>query len=99
MVLPTWFGKSLCYQLLPLVFDMMPNSGGKAKAIVIVVSPLVALIKDQVSLPGVFTIIYAYYCRLFDVTTAEWLLVTFVWRVMITSNFVDVKLQLVYFTP
>ena len=50
------------------------------------VSPLIALIKDQVSQLGVFTIIYAYYCRFFHVRTAEWLLVTFVGRVMIMSK-------------
>ena len=43
--LPTGSGKSLCYCLLPGVFDEIHHSKG---SIVIVVSPLVALMKDQV---------------------------------------------------
>ena len=43
--LPTGFGKSLIYQALPLVFDVTRNSTGH---IVVVISPLVNLIKDQV---------------------------------------------------
>lgn len=42
--LPTGFGKSLIYQALPLVFDAMHGEGH----IVVVVSPLVSLMKDQV---------------------------------------------------
>ena len=44
--LPTGFGKSLCYQVLPFVIDQKRGSSGSA---VIVVSPLVALMEDQVS--------------------------------------------------
>ena len=44
--LPTGSRKSLCYSLLPGVFDEMRRS--KERSIVIVVSPLVALMKDQV---------------------------------------------------
>lgn len=44
--LPTGFGKSLCYQVLPFVMDQKRESSGSA---VIVVSPLVALMEDQVS--------------------------------------------------
>ena len=43
--LPTEFGKSLIYQALPLVFDVALNSTGH---IVVVISPLVNLMKDQV---------------------------------------------------
>jgi len=46
-VLPTCFGKSLIYQILPEVFDFM--SGTKDKAMVLVVSPLNALMQDQIS--------------------------------------------------
>ncbi|XP_022780469.1 Bloom syndrome protein homolog [Stylophora pistillata] len=42
--LPTGFGKSLIYQALPLVFDAMHREGH----IVVVISPLVSLMKDQV---------------------------------------------------
>lgn len=44
---PTGSGKSLCYGCLPLVFDSL-RSGGKQEAIVVVVSPLKALMLDQV---------------------------------------------------
>ena len=45
--LPTGFGKSLCYIILPRVFDLILGIG--KKSIVLVVSPLVALMKDQVA--------------------------------------------------
>ena len=45
--LPTGYGKSLCYTILPLVFDAIQKV--KSKSIVIVVSPLSALMKDQVA--------------------------------------------------
>ena len=44
--LPTGFGKSLCYVLLPYIFDVLRGTSGKS--IVLVVSPLIALMKDQV---------------------------------------------------
>ena len=42
--LPTGSGKSLCFSVLPYAFDYLH------KRIVIVVSPLIALMKDQVSI-------------------------------------------------
>ena len=45
--LPTGFGKSLCYILLPRIFDLL--RGVENKCIVIVVSPLIALMKNQVA--------------------------------------------------
>ena len=45
--LPTGFGKLLIYQALPLVFDVTRNSTGH---IVVVISPLVNLMKDQVEI-------------------------------------------------
>ncbi len=45
--LPTGYGKSLCYILLPRIFDLL--RGVEDKSVVIVVSPLVALMKDQVA--------------------------------------------------
>ena len=45
--LPTGYGKSLCYTLLPSVFDLL--RGVKEKSIVLIVSPLLALKKDQVA--------------------------------------------------
>jgi len=43
--LPTGFGKSLIYQALPTVFDVLRSSSGH---IVVVVSPLISLMEDQV---------------------------------------------------
>ena len=43
--LPTGSGKSLCYSLLPLVYDQLTQRR-EAHSIVIVVSPLIALMKD-----------------------------------------------------
>ena len=47
IAVPTGFGKSLCYSLLPLVFDRIREDG--KSSIVIVVSPSLALITDQVN--------------------------------------------------
>ena len=44
--LPTGSGKSLCYCVLPAVFDSL--RGVKGLSIIVVVSPLIALMKDQV---------------------------------------------------
>ena len=45
-ILPTGFGKTLCYACLPLIFDelspVVPHS------IILVVTPLIAIMKDQV---------------------------------------------------
>ena len=46
--LPTGHGKTLCYALLPAVFDLKMNLAEKT-SIVMIVSPLVALMKDQTS--------------------------------------------------
>ena len=45
-VLPTGFGKSLCYQVLPGILCRQ-REGEQKDSIVIVVSPLIALIRDQ----------------------------------------------------
>ena len=45
VVLPTGFGKSLIYACLPLVFDSILATHG---SIVLVVTPLTAIMKDQV---------------------------------------------------
>ena len=46
MSLPTGSGKSLCYAILPKVFNIL--WGKSCKSIAIVVSPLISLMKDQV---------------------------------------------------
>ena len=43
--LPTGFGKSVCYEVLPFVFD---DKLGKDNSVVIVVSPLISLMIDHV---------------------------------------------------
>ena len=47
IILPTGFGKSVCYQCLPLLHKKLYP--GSDSAIIVVVSPLKALIKDQAS--------------------------------------------------
>lgn len=48
-VLPTGYGKSLIYQLLPLVLDFFTANGSPVrKSTVIVISPLNALMRDQI---------------------------------------------------
>ena len=48
-VLPTGYGKSLCYGCLPIVFDKLLGTKGEHCSIVVVVTPLTAIMKDQVS--------------------------------------------------
>ena len=49
-VLPTGYGKSLIYQLLPYLFDVYNNnSEEKKQSAIIVLSPLNALMEDQIS--------------------------------------------------
>ena len=43
--LPTGFGKSLCYEVLPFVMD---DKLGRHGSVVTVISPLVSLMADQV---------------------------------------------------
>ena len=45
--LPTGYGKSLCYVLLPCVFDILRKV--EKKSIALIVSSLVALMQDQVA--------------------------------------------------
>ena len=45
-ILPTGFGKSLCYACLPVAFDKCQKKE-RGYSIVVVVSPLVAIMKDQ----------------------------------------------------
>ena len=46
--IPTGSGKSLCYGCLPLVYDSLRSKTRGSKSIVVVVSPLKALMLDQV---------------------------------------------------
>lgn len=48
--LPTGYGKSLCYSCLPCLFDILGLQTGKTQrvgAVVVVVTPLVAIMKEQ----------------------------------------------------
>ena len=50
-VLPTGYGKSLCYACLPIVFELNDAdtvAGENGKSIVAVVTPLTAIMEDQV---------------------------------------------------
>lgn len=49
MILPTGFGKSACFTCLPLAIDIYQGRSANKKSIIIVVSPLTALICDQVT--------------------------------------------------
>ena len=46
--LPTGYGKSFCYQCLPLLFDILQSHEVRT-SIPVVVTPLAAIMKDQVS--------------------------------------------------
>ena len=47
-VLPTGFGKTLCYACLPLVFDKLSRTKEVNPSIVLVLTPLNVIIRDQV---------------------------------------------------
>ena len=47
-VLPTGYGKSLCFGCLPIVFDKLLGRVGEDRSIIVVVTPLTAIMKDQV---------------------------------------------------
>ena len=46
--LPTGSGKSLCYECLPWTFDQLRGAREQGRSIVVVVTPLISLMKDQV---------------------------------------------------
>ena len=48
MLLPTGFGKSICYQALPFLFNHKLGLAVTQRRAVLVVSPLIALMIDQV---------------------------------------------------
>ena len=48
-ILPTGFGKSLCYACLPAALDIL-NKKERGYSIVVVISPLIAIMTDQVKL-------------------------------------------------
>ena len=45
-MLPTDYGKSQCYGCLPIILDKLL---GSARSIIVVVTPLTAIMKDQVT--------------------------------------------------
>ena len=53
--LPTWFGKTVCYAALPMAFDHLldrDSSDPSVRSVAVVVSPVLALIRDQVDSLG-----------------------------------------------
>ena len=46
-ILPTGYGKTACFACLPKAFDLIYDNDDDSKSIIIVISPLTALIKDQ----------------------------------------------------
>ena len=48
VALPTGYGKSLCYQVLPILFDAL-RGHPTPTSIIVVVTPLTSIVKDQVS--------------------------------------------------
>jgi ATP-dependent DNA helicase RecQ len=48
VVLPTGYGKSACYACVPRAIDLYQNRKDEDSSIIIVVSPLTSLMKDQV---------------------------------------------------
>ena len=48
VVLPTGFGKIACFTFLPFAFDLCQERDLENRAIIIVISPLTALILDKV---------------------------------------------------
>ena len=57
--LPTGYGKSLCYAILPWAFDELRNT--KKASIVLVVSPLISLTTDQVRAYTLFCVLTCYF--------------------------------------
>ena len=53
-ILPTGYGKTLCFTALPAAFDLVLGKES-GHSIVIVVSPLKALMEDQVSIIQTWT--------------------------------------------
>ena len=67
VILPTGYGKTLCYALLPFVFDHLRKRTPRS-SIVVCVSPLVSLMMDQFSkysLKGLATVCWGSTGRLF----------------------------------
>ena len=49
MILPTGFGKNICFDVLPFVFDhMLDVVAGQMRSCIIIIPPLIALMVNQV---------------------------------------------------
>lgn len=48
VIMPTGMGKSLCYQIPALAIEQEPSGADEKPALTVVLSPLIALMKDQV---------------------------------------------------
>ena len=49
VILPTGYGKSLCFALLPLVFDYLRGEANTSIVICVRVSPLTSLMMEQIT--------------------------------------------------
>lgn len=58
-ILPTGFGKSLCYACLPKIYDRMSTG----LSVIVIITPLTAIIKDQVSFKFLF--LHACMCNMY----------------------------------
>jgi superfamily II DNA helicase RecQ len=83
--LPTGYGKSLCYGCLPLARDKLLGTQG---SVVLVVSPLIALMKDQVQSFRKRDISAAYVTSDGDVECND-----------MKAGFLEGKYQLVFISP
>ena len=83
--LPTGAGKSLCYLLLPFTFNLLRNSNS---SIVIVVSPLKSLMKDQVAKASGLGLKCVYLSREYQIIflSPEVLLTELRWREMLRTE-------------
>ena len=64
-VLPTVYWKILCYACLPFLFDHLHQFEEPQKSVVVVVTPLTAIMEDQASWfpnPGSFLVIQRFVC-------------------------------------
>ena len=63
VTLPTGFGKSAIYQSLPFCASVLADKSSQVRLFVLIVSPLIALMRDQVASLSSRSVRAAYLCR------------------------------------